>query len=372
MYATVASMIDLFNMDNIKILQDLGYQVDVAANFEQGNVTSKERISEFKKELDEMNVNYYHIPIPRSISNLKDLKKSYNMTVSLKNKKKYELVHCHTPIGSAICRLAFRDSMARVIYTAHGFHFYKGAPLKNWLVYYPVEKWLSRYTDTLITINHEDYNNSKKLHSKKNNYVPGVGVDLTKYSTLNNYRNLKEEIGLSKNDILLFSIGELNKNKNHGVVLKAIAKIKNKNIHYLIAGQGSLEAELYELANDLKIFDQLHLLGYRKNIPELLKEVDAFIFPSLREGLSASLMEAMASGLPIIASDIRGNIDLIDNNIGGYLLDPYDIDGFSEKIEKLCEDNQIREKFGLHNRNKVKNFSNLKVKKIMEKIYLDN
>src|SRR5699024_7176133 len=122
-----------------------------------------------------------------------------------------------------------------------------------------------------------------------------------------------------RDDILLFSIGELNNNKNHEIILKAIAKAENKNIHYAIAGQGLLKLGLHELAIALNISSQIHFLGYRKDIPELLSAADIFVFPSLREGLSVSLMEAMASGLPVIASDIRGNIDLIDVNKGGYL-----------------------------------------------------
>lgn len=371
MYATVASMIDLFNMDNIKVLQDLGYQVDVAANFEEGNVTSKERISEFKEELDEMNVNHYHLPIPRSIGNLSDLKKSYNMTMTLKNKKDYDLVHCHTPIGSAICRLSFRNSKSRVIYTAHGFHFYKGAPLKNWLLFYPAERFLSKYTDTLITINQEDYINAQKFKAPKKYYVPGVGIDLQKHTNKNtdDIDLLKRQLNLNNSDFILFSTGELNKNKNHEVVIRAIAQLNNPSIHYIIAGQGPLNTYLSNLAKDLQISNQLHLLGYRENIPSILKSADIFVFPSYREGLSLSLMEAMAMGKPVIASDIRGNKDLIDVNMGGYLFRPNDFAKLSVKINELIKNVNDQIDFGKYNKIKIENYSLEKVLTKMSEIY---
>lgn len=371
MYATVASMIDLFNMDNIRILKSMGYKVDVAANFEEGNVTSKERISQFKIELDKLNIDYYHIPFPRSIGNFKDLKKSYNMTLEIKNKKKYDLVHCHTPIASAIGRFAFRNSESRLIYTAHGFHFYKGAPLKNWLLFYPAERFLSKYTDILITINQEDYNNAQKFKAKETSYVPGVGIDLPKYADSNteDINLLKRQLNLSDSDFILFSTGELNKNKNHEVVIRAIAQLNKPSIHYIIAGQGPLNTYLSNLAKELKIDKQIHLLGYRDDIPKILKIADVFIFPSIREGLSVSLMEAMAMGKPVIASNIRGNKDLIDVNYGGYLCEVYDVKMYSRYIDFIFNNRINNFKFGAYNQKKIRNFSILEVNKKMREIY---
>lgn len=371
MYATVASMIDLFNMNNIRILQDLGYKVDVAANFEKGNVTSKERVSEFKKELNKMDINYYHIPIPRSIYDIDNLKKSYNITKDLKNKNKYDLVHCHTPIGSVVCRLVFKNSKSRMIYTAHGFHFYSGAPLKNWVVYYPIEKLLSKYTNTLITINQEDHYRAKKFNATHNYYIPGVGIDVNKYNDLNlkEVAYLRKDLSLDDKDFVLFSIGELNENKNHEVVIQALAELENQSVHYIIAGQGPLKSKLKNLAKELNIDNRVHLLGYRNDIPHLLNIADVFIFPSLREGLSVSVMEAMASKLPVIASSIRGNKDLVIPQKGGILFEPDDVTALKKAIQYFLDDPDFIVKYGNYNSIYINNFSNKVVSTIMEEIY---
>lgn len=171
MFASVASMIEQFNMSNIQILIELGYKVDVACNFKFGNTISNDKINQLKKKLCEMNVEYYHIDVPRKISDFKNLKNSYNETLKLLNENNYNLIHCHSPIGGVICRLANKNSnnfsKCSMIYTAHGFHFFKGAPLKNWILFYPIEWIFAKYTDILITINIEDYNRAKKYLKQK-------------------------------------------------------------------------------------------------------------------------------------------------------------------------------------------------------------
>ena len=149
-------------------------------------------------------------------------------------------MHCHSPIGSVVARLAasqFRKDGLKVIYTAHGFHFYKGAPRINWMIFYPIEYVCSFITDVLITINKEDYNFAiKHMHSNQVKYIPGVGINVEKFSEeVSNREEKRRELGISKNDIVLFSVGELNDNKNHKIVIEALANIKEKNIKYLIA-----------------------------------------------------------------------------------------------------------------------------------------
>ncbi|MDO5399151.1 MAG: glycosyltransferase, partial [bacterium] len=180
MLASVASMIDQFNMDNIKLLQEMGYEVDVVTNFEYGSTTSRERVNEVRAKLEKDGVHTIHMPIPRKISDIKGMINSYKEVKELCDKNKYELMHCHSPIGSVVARLAAKHSKkkygTRVIYTAHGFHFFKGAPIINWLTFFPVEWICSFLTDTLITINEEDFERSKRLlHAVNNIYIPGVG-----------------------------------------------------------------------------------------------------------------------------------------------------------------------------------------------------
>ena len=313
MLASVASMIDQFNMPNIELLQEMGYEVHVACNFEKGSTCTEERIQKLKKRLREINVRYFQIDFSRSILKVNEILKSYRQVKTLLVKEHYDFIHCHSPIGGVIGRIAGHKTHTKVIYTAHGFHFYKGAPLQNWLLYYPVEKWLSRYTDVLITINKEDYQRAKKkFHAKETKYIPGVGIDVEKIQAVQVDRAKKRaELGIGEGDFLMLSVGELSKRKNHQIVIEALAKLKDKKIKYIICGQGPLKDKLEQLAEKLGVKDQLFLLGFRTDVIEICKSSDLFVFPSLQEGLPVALMEAMACGLPCVASRIRGNIDLI-------------------------------------------------------------
>ena len=232
----------------------------------------------------------------------------------------YDIIHCHTPVAGVLTRLAARNSKdTTVIYTAHGFHFYKGAPLINWLIYYPVERFCAKFTDKLITINQEDYNRVKSwsLHNNgKVYYVPGIGIDLEKIQNIStNKLQKKKELGIPNGVKVLLSVGELNKNKNHEIIIRALSKLDNKDYIYLICGKGELKEYLKNLAKELGVNDRVKFLGYRKDVLEICKVADLFVFPSKREGLPVSLIEAIACGVPCVASDVRGNRDIlsIDN-----------------------------------------------------------
>lgn len=372
MLASVASMIDLFNMDNIKILKDLGYKVDVACNFEEGSITSQEMVNEFRKELEENGIHTYQLPIPRSVSKVKQIFDSYKLTKKLVEKNKYQIVHCHSPIGGVICRLACRKARkygTKVIYTAHGFHFYKGASKKAWMIFYPVEKFCSKYTDILITINKEDYNRAKKFKAQKIEYVPGIGIHTKELQETEVDKAAKrQELGLTEEDFVIMSTGQLSIRKNHEVIIRALAKINEQNVKYLIVGFGELENYLKNLAKELNIEDRIVFAGYRNDVKEILHAVDAFAFPSLQEGLPVSLMEAMAVGLPIVCSNIRGNVDLIENNINGYLYRNDDIEGFAEGINKLVNNSSDMSR---NNLMKIRKFDIAFVGESMKKIYIN-
>lgn len=364
--ASVASMIEQFNFQNIKLLLDNGFDVDVACNCKEGNTISEERVKNMINELSSMGVSVIHVPIPRKITSFKSIQDSFLQVKELCNEKKYTLLHCHSPIGSVVARFAVYYSRknygTKVIYTAHGFHFYKGAPVINWLIFFPIEKICSKMTDVLITINKEDYFFAKKhMSAKQIEYIPGVGVETNKFYLKDDFQTKKKIFGLKNDDIVILSVGELNKNKNHQVIIRAISKLKNANIHYFIAGKGNQEEYLKKQADELHV--NLHLLGYRTDIIELLNMADIFVFPSFREGLSVALMEAMSAGLPCIVSDIRGNTDLIDSK-GGFLCRPNNADDFSLAIKELLNEEK-RKCFGKHNRVVMKQFD---VQCVMEKI----
>lgn len=337
--ASVASMIDLFNADNIRILQSLGYAVDVATNFEEGSITSQERVNEYREELKKLNIGTFQIPIPRSISKIGNIVKSYKLVKHLVEENKYQIVHCHSPIGGVVCRLACRKARktgTKVIYTAHGFHFFKGSSKIAWVVYYPIEKLCSKYTDVLITINQEDFRNAQKMYAKQVEYVPGIGVHTEEIkNTVVDRTQMRSSFGFSDGDFVFMSVGQISIRKNHEVIIRALAKIINEKVKYLIVGFGEEEERLKNLVAELGLQNRVVFAGYRKDVKEILHTVDAFAFPSLQEGLPVALMEAMAAGLPVVCSRIRGNIDLIENGKGGYLYDSHDVDGFAEGMKKI-------------------------------------
>lgn len=371
--ASVASMIDQFNMPNIKILQDLGYEVNVACNFKNGSTCTDEKIIELRKKLDVINVKCIQINFARSPFSKQTLI-AYKQLKNIIRKGKYTFVHSHAPVSGILSRFAARKARkkgTKVIYTAHGFHFFKGAPLFNWLTYYPLEKICSYFTDVLITLNTEDFELAKKkMKARKICYIPGVGLDTSKFSNVNIDKSQKrKEFGLNDKNIILFSVGELNKNKNHKVIIEALSKIKDKNIHYIVAGSGSLLEENKKIADDLGIKDNVHFLGYRSDISDLFAIADIYVHPSFREGLSVALMEALGSGLPCVISKIRGNVDLIQENQGGFLVEPHNIDGFTKGIEYFANNKNKRLECGEFNKEYIKNFDICKVDKIMREIY---
>ena len=362
MIATVGGFICSFEKNDIKLLKNLGYEVFIACN-------SKGR----EEELEQLGCKIVHLPIERNPIKRQNIV-SYQQLKRLMEKEKFDLVHCHTPVGGILARLVakkYRKKGTKVIYTAHGFHFFKGAPLVNWLVYYPIERWFSRYTDILITINHEDYERAKTFHAKKVEYIPGVGVDIEKFKKEEvNLIKKRKEFGLEVDDFVVVSVGELNKNKNHEVVIKAISKLNNPKVKYLICGQGSLESYLENLIEEQGLTEQVKLMGFRRDIAELYNASNLLAFPSLREGLSVALMEAMACGLPVVCSKIRGNTDLIQENKGGYLVPSKDVETFSKSIIKVLEQPELAKEMAEYNRECIKEFSIEKTKEKMKQIYL--
>lgn len=249
----------------------------------------------------------------------------------------YDIVHCHTPVAAMCTRLAcrkLRKDGLKVFYTAHGFHFCKGAPLKNWLLYYPVEWICAWMTDVLITINEEDYALAKKhMHAKRVEYVPGVGIDLEKFApgriSPEERKRIRAELEVGKDGKLLLSVGELNPNKNHEVVIRALAKISDRSVHYAIAGAGELRDYLVNLADELGVGERVHLLGYRNDTPELYAAADLYVHPSIREGFGMAPAEAIAEKIPVLCSHNRGSSEFVlDENT----VNCYDVDGIAKKI----------------------------------------
>lgn len=342
--ATVVKIhVNVFHIPCLKMFQEQGWETWVCSRNDFDN----------PKDCVIPHCDHY-IDIPFERNPLKPGNvKAYRMLRGIIEKEQFDLIYCHTPVGAMLARLAgisARKKGTKVIYMAHGFHFYSGAPLLNWMLYYPVEKFLSRFTDGLITINQEDFQRAQKFHAGKTVLIPGVGIDLDKFQKKEPTRQeIRNKLGIPDEKIILMSVGELTKRKNHMVVIEALARLKEYDILYVICGDGPLKAQLRAKAEELGVRDRLKLLGFRKDIAELHKAADIFVFPSLQEGLPVALMEAMASGLPIVASKIRGNEDLISNNQGGYLVNPTDSEQVAKAIEKMIQNPKKREKMEKRN-----------------------
>jgi glycosyltransferase EpsD len=390
--ATVMSHLKAFHEPYMEWFQSQGWEVHAA-----GKEDADLRFCDKK----------YFLPIERSPFQAENIKAGIQLKKIIE-KENYDIIHCHTPMGGVLARLAAagaRKHGTKVIYTAHGFHFYKGAPLVNWLVYYPIERLLANVTDVLITINHEDYERAKNFPAKRVLYVPGVGIDIDRFKINDRIcidseteqlseeeleraclqelffksdeeekqhigsrrKQLRKEFGIEDEEIMLLSVGELISRKNHVLVLEALAELRDLNIQYVICGTGPSEEMLKQKIKQLGL-DNVILAGHRDDIPEICHAADIFVFPSLQEGLPVALMEAMAAGLPVAASRIRGNTDLITHKKNGYLLSNRK-ESYEKAIRLLAKSKKRRDTFGQAAKETVKEYSLETVKKKMVEIY---
>ena len=347
--ATVDYHFNAFHLPYMKWFKEQGWEVHVAANGHMDLPYVDEK---------------YHIPIQRFPFKRANIQ-AYKMLKSIIDKNKYQMIHCHTPMGGVLSRLAARqarESGTKVIYTAHGFHFCKGAPPLNW-IYYPIEKGLAHYTDCLITINEEDYHLAvnHKFKAKRIEHVHGVGVDTDQFKPVSEEQkqSLRKSYGYHSDDFLLFYAAEFNKNKNQQLLIQAMALLKNEvpNAKLLLAGNGSLLNECKDLAIKLGVEKMVHFLGFRKDIQVLLPICDVAVASSLREGLPVNIMEAMACGLPVVASDNRGHRELVKDKVNGYVITPENNKLFSTRIVELAQSKDMRIKMGEESVNHLKTYS---------------
>jgi glycosyltransferase EpsD len=335
-----------FNRPFMKWFKEQGWQVDYCSAGEE-NVLDCD--------------NQYSISIARSPFSLKNIKALKELKEIL-NKNQYTIIHCHTPMGGVLGRLAakrlWKAGKIKVIYTAHGFHFYKGAPLLNWILYYPMEKWLSRYEDALVTINDEDFD---RVKTWGNIYkINGVGVNLSKFHLCTKLEksNFRKELGFSDNDFIITVVAECNKNKNQIMLIRNIAKLKTSipTLKVLLIGKETLSIAR-NCVEKVNLFDTVQFLGYRNDVDKLTMISDIAFSASLREGLPVNIIEAMACGIPVVCSDNRGHRSLIKNNETGYIFSPKSDKEMVEAIIKLSENQAIREKMGENNIKESKKYA---------------
>ena len=339
-----------FLFPHVHCLSENGYIVDVACSFAEGY--EKEGYHTYIKEHLPEGSTFFPVDLhrsPFSLGNIKGLKEIKNII----SKGKYDLIWTNEPVMGVMTRLASRNARtkgAKVLYLAHGYQFYKGCPKVNWLAY-PVEKVMSHFCDAICLINWEDYEFTQKhLSSKSCYHIDGIGLNTDKFSSVVVDRKAKrKELGLSEDDIIIVSVGELQKRKNHEPVIRAISQIQDSRVKYLICGWGELKDYYENLTKELNMTRRFFMLGHRYDIPEILKASDIFAHPSIREGLGIAAIEAMSAGLPLVTSNVQGIKDYVKEGVTGYVNNPLDIEGYKSSFMKLISNPLLRKQIGEHN-----------------------
>lgn len=366
---SISGFLQQFEMNDVGILQRAGYEIHYAANF--NNPVYEVDI----RALNRSGVILHQIDIQKSPGRLIRNTKAFFQIRRLIRQEKFDMIHCHNPMGGVLGRIAaaFSREEVYVIYTAHGFHFYRGAPVKNWLLYYTAERLMARWTDMIITVNREDHREARRFHLKNNGRIRrihGVGVDSERFRAMPGMRDQKRrELGVPENFFHIVTAAELNANKNHKVVIKALAKMKDKDIIYSICGKGSYRRQLESLIRKYGLGDRVRLLGYRTDMEEILQTADCFAFPSIREGFGIAAVEALCCGVPLIAADNRGTREYAVDGYNSIVCRADNATDFREAINRLYSDSAYRSWLSSHCRETSENFSRKAVGKVMENIY---
>ncbi|WP_414056009.1 glycosyltransferase family 4 protein [Macrococcus equi] len=354
-----------FHTPYMKMLMDKGYEVYAIANEDYGG---------HKEQLDALGIHTIKVPINRNPLS-KDNVESLKILKNTMENEDFDIVHVHTPIAAFLTRLAKpKDMQGKLIYTAHGFHFFKDAPLKNWLLYFPLEKLTAAKTDLLITTNKEDTVTARKLGFTDENlvHIKGVGVEIDHPKLTDSEKlSLRNDLGLKVSDKVIIFVAEMNDNKNQIFLLRNWKKIKEQvpDAVLLFAGIGpNLEQyEEYSAENALK---DVHFLGFRKDVPNLLQISDVMTLLSHREGLPKSIMEGMAQGLPCVVADTRGIVDLVDDNENGFVVEKGNDASLIYAFAEVLNNDELRKSMGEKSKQKVESFTLDSVMKDYEQAYL--
>lgn len=366
---TISGFLQQFEMNDVSILQEMGYEVHYATNFNNPI---------YEVDIDVLNregIVLHQVDIQKSPGRFIQNTKAFRQIRQLIRQEKFSIVHCHNPMGGVLGRLgaAFSGEKTYVIYTAHGFHFYEDAPVKNWLLYYTAERLLAHWTDMIITINKEDYSRACGFRLRKNGkvkWIHGVGVDTERFRARAQIKKQKrEELGIPENCFHIVTAAELNANKNQKIVIQALAGLKNKEIYYSICGKGEAAENLQRLIREYQLEERVRLLGYRRDMEEILQTADCFAFPSIREGLGIAAVEALCCGVPLIASDNRGTREYAFDNYNSIICRADSVTDFKKAICAMYDNAAYRRVLSSHCRETAENFSSEAVGRAMKNIY---
>ena len=370
---TISGFLPQFEKNDVKLLKAMGCEIHYASNFKNPIYTFD------KKELIEDGIILHQIDIEKSPVKPKNFQ-AIKQVKNIIDENKIDIVHCHNPMGGVCARVAARFSARKpyVIYTAHGFHFYKGAPIKNWLLYYTAERFLARWTNQIITINREDYIRATTFCLRESGLVDqihSVGVDENRFNTVGADKALlRAKLDIPEDAFVMVTAAELNDNKNQKVVIEALSQLKNEskvsldNIYYLICGKGPNRESLEQLVLERGLQNQVRFLGFRTDMPDILAISDVFIFPSHREGLGIAAVEALLCGVPLIVADNRGTREYAIDKVNSIVCNADSPKEFAAAIETLMVDENYRNRLASRCRQSAKIFTVREVEKTMEKV----
>lgn len=362
--ATVYTHLAAFHIPFMRLLQEKGFEVHAAASSAQGR----------REDVERAGVICWEIPFARSPYSPANIEAGRRLKALLKEHY-FDLIHVHTPVAAFLGRyLAKKTGQGAVLYTAHGFHFCKGAPLHNWLLYYTAERLAAPWTDGLIVMNGEDYENACRMGFQPDQnlfYVHGVGVDLSCYANSPSSGGcIRSELGLSASDIVVTCVAEMIPRKNHMFLLEAWERLAARlsDCHLLLVGTGKLIGSLQDKVVKERI-PRTYFLGYRRDVPHILSKSNIVVLTSRHEGLPRCIMEAMAAGKPVVATNVRGNRDLVENGRTGFLVELGDVPGLAAALEKLLVDSELRTAMSAAGREKIQDYALEKVLVEMSNIY---
>ena len=357
-----------FNLANIKAISELGYELHLLANFENGPGPEGKNEA-FAQWCKEQGYFIHNMPFVRGAS-LKNFSLVKELKVFLR-KEKFDIVHAHTETGGLMLRMALSaKGSSKFVYTAHGMSFWKGCPLKNRIIFKTIEKWICKGMDANLGMNQEELDFLRQTKPQAAYFVHGIGLNLNRFKNVARSRNgVREEFGVREDEKLILSIGELDDNKNHATVIKALTMLEHNNFKYVVCGVGPNKDILTKMASDAGLSDKVILAGYRSDIPDVLHAADMFVFPSFHEGMPVAALEAMACGLPLICSKIRGNVDIVKDGDNGFLFEPQDYLSLAMVMDRLIANQELAYAFGEKNKEIVKAFSQEDVIKELKFLY---
>lgn len=366
---TVSGFLPQFEKNNVKLLREAGCEIHYASNF-------KNPIYAFQEaDLKMQGIRLHQIDIAKSPFKIRTNLRAVRQLLHIIEENAIDIVHCHNPMGGAAGRAAVWLSGRKpyVIYTAHGFHFYKGAPMRNWMLFYPAERLLARMTDLIVTINREDFERAQKFRLKAGGSVfqiHSVGVDRKRFSPKQEKgENKRKELRIPQKAFHIITAAELNDNKNQKVIVGALAALTQQDIYYTVCGKGQGECRLRELIREKGLENRIRLIGFRTDMEEILQTADCFAFPSYREGFGVAAVEALLCGVPLIVSDNRGTREYAVQGKNALICRADSTEEFAQAINTLYKEKALRERMAHCCRDSAMKFTTEEVEKTMKEVY---